>query len=70
MTLAGAPACHIPDTPPQRCSPIPTKTSARDDTGRRRYTTSKLCNVLFTYELDRRLGSNDQNLWMSLGEGA
>lgn len=24
--------------------------------GRRRYTTSKLCNMLFTYELDRRLG--------------
>jgi NAD(P)-dependent dehydrogenase (short-subunit alcohol dehydrogenase family) len=24
--------------------------------GRRRYTTSKLCNVLFTYELDRRFG--------------
>jgi light-dependent protochlorophyllide reductase len=24
--------------------------------GRRRYTTSKLCNVLFTYELDRRVG--------------
>lgn len=24
--------------------------------GRRRYTTSKLCNVLFSYELDRRLG--------------
>lgn len=24
--------------------------------GRRRYTTSKLCNVLYTYELDRRLG--------------
>lgn len=24
--------------------------------GRRRYTTSKLCNVLFTYELDRRSG--------------
>ena len=23
------------------------------DDGRRRYTTSKLCNVLFTYELDR-----------------
>jgi NAD(P)-dependent dehydrogenase (short-subunit alcohol dehydrogenase family) len=26
------------------------------DDGRRRYTTSKLCNVLFAYELDRRLG--------------
>jgi light-dependent protochlorophyllide reductase len=26
------------------------------DEGRRRYTTSKLCNVLFSYELDRRLG--------------
>jgi NAD(P)-dependent dehydrogenase (short-subunit alcohol dehydrogenase family) len=24
--------------------------------GRRRYTTSKLCNILFAYELDRRLG--------------
>ena len=24
--------------------------------GRRRYTTSKLCNLLFAYELDRRLG--------------
>jgi NAD(P)-dependent dehydrogenase (short-subunit alcohol dehydrogenase family) len=24
--------------------------------GRRRYTTSKLCNLLFTYELDRRMG--------------
>jgi light-dependent protochlorophyllide reductase len=28
--------------------------------GRRRYTTSKLCNVLFTYELDRRL--HDQGI--------
>jgi light-dependent protochlorophyllide reductase len=46
--------------------PSPRYTSAADlaratkvaDTaeGRRRYTTSKLCNVLFTYELDRRLG--------------
>jgi NAD(P)-dependent dehydrogenase (short-subunit alcohol dehydrogenase family) len=27
------------------------------DDGRRRYTTSKLCNVLYTYELDRRLGA-------------
>ena len=26
------------------------------DDGRRRYTTSKLCNVLFAYELDRRVG--------------
>jgi len=26
-----------------------------EENGRRRYTTSKLCNVLFTYELDRRL---------------
>ena len=28
------------------------------DDGRRRYTTSKLCNVLFAYELDRRLGED------------
>ena len=34
----------------------PGDTHAADD-GRRRYTTSKLCNVLFTYELDRRLGT-------------
>lgn len=30
--------------------------------GRRRYTTSKLCNVLFTYELDRRLGHGDKGV--------
>jgi NAD(P)-dependent dehydrogenase (short-subunit alcohol dehydrogenase family) len=45
--------------------PQPRYTSAADlasppadenaDAGRRRYTTSKLCNVLFAYELDRRL---------------
>jgi NAD(P)-dependent dehydrogenase (short-subunit alcohol dehydrogenase family) len=45
--------------------PDPDYTSAADlaypvaeqaDDGRRRYTTSKLCNLLFTYELDRTLG--------------
>jgi NAD(P)-dependent dehydrogenase (short-subunit alcohol dehydrogenase family) len=46
--------------------PDPAYTSAVDlahpraeqaaDDGRRRYTTSKLCNLLFTYELKRRLG--------------
>jgi NAD(P)-dependent dehydrogenase (short-subunit alcohol dehydrogenase family) len=45
--------------------PDPSYTSAADlahpsadesPEGRRRYTTSKLCNLLFTYELDRRLG--------------
>jgi NAD(P)-dependent dehydrogenase (short-subunit alcohol dehydrogenase family) len=46
--------------------PNPDYTSAADlahprieqsaDDGRRRYTTSKLCNLLYTYELDRRLG--------------
>jgi NAD(P)-dependent dehydrogenase (short-subunit alcohol dehydrogenase family) len=30
--------------------------AAQADDGRRRYTTSKLCSLLFTYELDRRLG--------------
>ena len=30
--------------------------------GRRRYTTSKLCNVLFTYELDRRLDHGAQGV--------
>jgi NAD(P)-dependent dehydrogenase (short-subunit alcohol dehydrogenase family) len=45
--------------------PDPRYTSAADlahppaeqsaDDGRRRYTTSKLCNMLFAYELDRRL---------------
>jgi light-dependent protochlorophyllide reductase len=30
--------------------------------GRRRYTTSKLCNILFAYELDRRLGQKDSGV--------
>ena len=30
--------------------------------GRRRYTTSKLCNVLFAYELDRRLGQGARGI--------
>lgn len=35
---------------------------AGQDDGRRRYTTSKLCNLLFTYELDRRLGKGGQGV--------
>jgi light-dependent protochlorophyllide reductase len=51
--------------------PHPDYTSAADlaqpaeqsgNDGRRRYTTSKLCNVLFTYELDRRLGHGSQGV--------
>ena len=30
--------------------------------GRRRYTTSKLCNLLFAYELDRRLGEGREGV--------
>jgi len=52
--------------------PEPQYTSAGDlahpgdqngsDVGRRRYTTSKLCNVLFAYELDRRLDHGAQGI--------
>jgi light-dependent protochlorophyllide reductase len=34
--------------------------------GRRRYTTSKLCNVLFAYELDRRLGQQDSGVTVNV----
>jgi light-dependent protochlorophyllide reductase len=30
--------------------------------GRRRYTTSKLCNILFAYELNRRLGDGERGI--------
>jgi NAD(P)-dependent dehydrogenase (short-subunit alcohol dehydrogenase family) len=39
----------------------PVGAPAADD-GRRRYTTSKLCNVLFSYELDRRLGNGSNGV--------
>jgi light-dependent protochlorophyllide reductase len=52
--------------------PAPRYTSAADlvrtgadgsaEEGRRRYTTSKLCNMLFTYELDRRVGHGEQGV--------
>jgi light-dependent protochlorophyllide reductase len=52
--------------------PAPSYTSAADLArppadgsaldGRRRYTTSKLCNLLFAYELDRRLGHGEQGV--------
>jgi light-dependent protochlorophyllide reductase len=34
--------------------------------GRRRYTTSKLCNVLFAYELDRRLRSSGADITVNV----
>ncbi len=34
--------------------------------GRRRYTTSKLCNVLFAYELDRRLRENGSDVTVNV----
>lgn len=53
--------------------PAPRYTSADDllspppdgltgEEGRRRYTTSKLCNLLFSYELDRRLGQGARGI--------
>lgn len=40
--------------------PEPDRSTGQD--GRRRYTTSKLCNMLFTYELDRRLGHGERGV--------
>jgi light-dependent protochlorophyllide reductase len=60
------------DTAQRTGMPAPQYTSAEDlahppamtspADGRRRYTTSKLCNVLFTYELDRRLGHGSRGI--------
>ena len=52
MIRPSTPACHRRTTHP----PTISRSASDSDDGRRRYTTSKLCNVLFTYELDRRLG--------------
>lgn len=40
----------------------PDDDNASAATGRRRYTTSKLCNLLFVYELDRRLGQGSRGI--------
>lgn len=49
----GMPAPHYTSAAELASPAAEIATSATD--GRRRYTTSKLCNVLFAYELDRRL---------------
>lgn len=49
--VTGMPAPHYTSAP-ELARPA---TSPEAGEGRRRYTTSKLCNVLFTYELDRQL---------------
>jgi NAD(P)-dependent dehydrogenase (short-subunit alcohol dehydrogenase family) len=48
-----------PGGPGERGEPIATL-------GRRRYTTSKLCNVLFAYELDRRLRSSGSDITVNV----
>lgn len=50
------PAKHTGMPSPNYTSAAALALGSDSDDGRRRYTTSKLCNVLFTYELDRRLG--------------
>lgn len=49
---AAAELAHVPAEP----------ASAPSVAGRRCYTTSKLCNVLFAYELDRRLGEGSRGI--------
>jgi len=64
---------HDPDR--RTAMPVPRYTSAEElaeasseageppqTAGRRRYTTSKLCNLLFAYELDRRLGQGREGV--------
>ncbi len=54
MTPPTSPECRTRITPRQRTLPAqPGELTAEE--GRRRYTTSKLCNLLFAYQLDRRL---------------
>jgi light-dependent protochlorophyllide reductase len=46
--------------------PEPELGESAERSGRRRYTTSKLCNVLFAYELDRRLGKGHNGITVNV----
>jgi NAD(P)-dependent dehydrogenase (short-subunit alcohol dehydrogenase family) len=60
--LTGMPApCYTSAAALAHPQPPPDGPAARP-LGRRRYTTSKLCNVLFAYELDRRLGGGARGI--------